>query len=295
MNVMKRKTISASRSLAMLLFGALLMLSGCGFKYMYNQLDRMIPGFVSGFVTLDEVQQADVEQRAVQLLRWHRQQQLPEYVQWLENFKQDVAQGLRLQQVRLHMQSLEGFWKGLLVEIADDLAEITVSLNEEQRRELFDKIGEDNSDYSAEYVKVEKQVQIDVYKQRLEDNFSRWLGDLSKPQREMMQKTAQAFKPTWDERLQARQAWQGQVKKILNSKADRATKVAQLKQMVMQPEKYRHQALSDKMAYNREVFTGLVVEIAASLSKSQRKHLNEKIDDFKSTFIDLIKEGQKKS
>lgn len=277
-----------SARLSALLF-SLLLLAGCGFKYMYNQLDHMIPGFVSGFVTLDAAQQADVEKRAVQLLRWHRSQQLPQYVKWLENFKQDAAQGLTLQQVRQHLHSLEGFWKNFLAEIADDLAEITLSLTEEQRRELFDKIGADNSDYSAEYVEVDPRIQQQIYLQRLEENFTRWLGSLSKQQHHLIEEAAKRFKPTWDDRLKARLNWQGRVKQILNSKDDRASKINQLKDMVLHPEKYRGPGYSDKLAFNRELFVGLLAETSRSLSKTQRRHLSEKIDDLKSIFSELNK------
>ena len=57
--------------------------AACSFKTVYNRLDYLIPEYVEGMVTLDDVLEEKLEQRTLVLLEWHRNTQLKQYADWL--------------------------------------------------------------------------------------------------------------------------------------------------------------------------------------------------------------------
>ncbi len=61
-----------------------LVLTACsGTTLVYNRLDTILPWYVDDYVDLDNPQQQLLDQTLQPFLRWHRQQELPRYVEVL--------------------------------------------------------------------------------------------------------------------------------------------------------------------------------------------------------------------
>ena len=100
----KRLPVSNLKSLhlrtrAPFIITLVLLISACSFKTLYNRLDYMIPSYVEGMVSLDDVLEEEVEQRAEGLLSWHRNTQLVQYADLLRTFQQDIESPLDRQRV----------------------------------------------------------------------------------------------------------------------------------------------------------------------------------------------------
>ena len=88
---------------------ALVAISACSFKMVYNQLDYLIPQYVEDMVTLDDVLETKLEQRTLVLLNWHRKTQLLQYADWLRSVQQQVNDRMTQQQVEKIIAEMEVF------------------------------------------------------------------------------------------------------------------------------------------------------------------------------------------
>ena len=70
---------------------AITTLAACSFKTVYNRLDDLIPKYVEGVVTLDDVLEERLDERVSLLLDWHRSTQLKAYAAWLQSVQQDMG------------------------------------------------------------------------------------------------------------------------------------------------------------------------------------------------------------
>ena len=76
------------RLIIFLLLTSLLM--GCGVKFFYRNLDFFIPWYVDDFVELNNLQEDYLDKVISKHQSWHRKEQLPEYINLLENLANTV-------------------------------------------------------------------------------------------------------------------------------------------------------------------------------------------------------------
>jgi len=87
-----------------------LTVAACSIKTLYNRLDYLIPSYVEGMVSLDDVLEEKVEQRTQTLINWHRNTQLIQYADLLRTFQQDLDSPLTEEQVIQHISAMESVW-----------------------------------------------------------------------------------------------------------------------------------------------------------------------------------------
>ena len=73
----------------------------------------MIPSYVEGMVSLDDVLEEKVERRAEVLVSWHRNTQLVQYADLLRKFQQDIQSPLDKQRVLNHIATMQQLWDAI--------------------------------------------------------------------------------------------------------------------------------------------------------------------------------------
>ena len=63
----------------LLIIITLCFLSGCIVRFVYNQLDWIIPWYIGQMISLSDEQDSALEKSLVSQLKWHRVTQLAEY------------------------------------------------------------------------------------------------------------------------------------------------------------------------------------------------------------------------
>ena len=109
-----------------------MMLASCSVKTLYNQLDYLIPYYVEGMVSLDDMLEEKVEQRTLVLISWHRNTQLDQYAKWLGDLQRDINQELTEEKLQSHIAQLGDFWQSILLKINDEMALLIPLLNIDQ-------------------------------------------------------------------------------------------------------------------------------------------------------------------
>jgi len=264
-----------------------LLISACSLKTLYNRLDYMIPSYVEGMVTLDDVLEEKVEQRAGVLISWHRNTQLVKYADLLRTFQQDIESPLDKQRVLQHIATMQQLWDSLENEINEEMAELLPLLNAEQREELFESIEEKNEDFYDDYVDIDDDERIEQYTDTTLDNFENWLGYLTATQETAIEQAMPGLANSAALRLQQRRLWQGSIRQILDSTDSKAIKTERLRQFFDRFSMNNQPQLAAASDNNIKIFAQLTADIVNQATAEQKAFFINKTDEYIQIFTEL--------
>jgi uncharacterized NAD(P)/FAD-binding protein YdhS len=268
----------------------IVVFAGCSFETVYNRLDKLIPSYVEGLVTLDDVLQQEVELRSQALVSWHRNTQLIQYADWLRELQRDVNPQLDVNRLQQHVENLKEFWQSVSARIQEEMAELLPQLDTEQRRELFDSIADENEDFEEDYVDIDEAERIENYREDVLDNYENWLGELTSAQTDLIETSAAELRSSAHQRLERRRRWQDGIREILDSGKIRSKKTLELRRFFA--DFYTHEDVKMEAIErtNGDVMDRLTVQLVRSMTPDQVDHFVEKTDDYIRIFTELARE-----
>jgi hypothetical protein len=264
-----------------------MMMTSCSIKFIYNQLDYLIPYYVDGMVTLDDMLEEKIEQRSLMLINWHRHTQLDRYAQWLRDFQRDANDQLTEEKVHRYFATLESYWESVSLRINDEMVLLLPLLNAEQRQELFANLAEKNADFREDYIDLNENERIEQFAERLVDSYETWLGDLTNEQEKTMNQAAAKMQSTAELRLQRRLNWQRSLEKILTSNDNKYDKRAALSNYFTEYNNRDNVAMKTAAEKNKMILAGLTVQTVHSMTDEQKSHFLASTNDYIRLFEDL--------
>jgi len=263
------------------------IVSACSFKTIYKRLDYLIPSYVEGMVSLDDMLEKEVEQRTRVLINWHRNTQLKLYAELLREFQFDFGLHLSEERVLQHISNMESLWLPLGEKLNKEMAELLPLLNDEQLDELFESINDKNEEFYEDYVDLVAKERIEKYAESLSDNYENWLGDLTEQQEQYLEKAAYKFHSSAALRLQQRKVWQKNIGEILASSDDPEIKSERLRTFFRKFNDERNAALSAADEGNKQVIAWLTVKLVHASNADQKEYVINKSDDYIRIFTEL--------
>jgi len=269
----------------------ILIIGACSFKTFYNRLDYLVPSYVEGMVSLDEVLKEKVEQRTNVLINWHRNTQLRQYADLLRTFQKDLASPLSEERVLQHMASIELLWQSLKAKLDEEMAGLMPLLNKAQRKELFESIDVKNEEFYNDYVDLDQDERIEQYTDTLFDSYENWLGDLTEKQEKAVEKATLSITSIAALRLQYRKFWQHSIRQILDSDDATENKTenkSERLRLFFDSYKYNNQPeLAAATKANKQVFAGLTAEIFRRLTAEQKAYFITRTNKYITVFTEL--------
>jgi len=254
--------------------------AACSFKAVYNRLDYLIPEYVEGMVTLDDVLEEKLEQSTLVLLEWHRNTQLKQYADWLSALQRDMATQLTEQQVEQRITEMDRFWRSLSAKVNDEMAHLLPLLNKEQLDELFMNIDDTNDEFREEFVDLNEEQRIEDYVERISDTYQGWIGELTDEQQRNVEQAATELVSTAELRLQRRLQWQHGIREILAEEDTVQDKTDRLRQFLAGFEDIDDETMKEKSEINRGIIVRLTVQISHSMTEDQQAHFISKTNDY---------------
>jgi len=268
-----------------ILISGLLISTSCSLKTVYSNLDYLIPAYIDNLVELDALEDR-ADRETILLLIWHQKNQLPKYEKFLTEIKHVVSIGdnekIQPEKILSFIQKSSSLWHEMRKQLSVNLAELLPLLNPEQIQELFASLEDNNKKFIKANIGLSKIDQVEVYNERLINNFEEWLGFLTKTQREQLSKSAQMFQSLSKERLTARLEWQQQTKKLLFS--DETDKTKALLNLFNRLSLKHDKLYESTNVVNRKVLSETLSHTIATLEEEQKQHIIVKLDDY----IELI-------
>lgn len=262
-----------------------LVLSGCGVRYVYSQLDWIVPWYLSDYVSFDGEQRAALDERLAERLDWHCRSQLPGYAQWLREAEAMLVRGgVERAELDAHLLRAERFWDELMVALVDDVSHLLAGLTDEQVQELHARLEKRDRKTREEFVDPPEDVLHDRRVERTEKRLQRWFGGLSAEQRLLVETWSRRLEPVASDWLANRVEWQQRLVTALDARAERDTFDARIADLMRQPQLAWSADYRARIARNRELTLGLIVDVLAAATPRQRERALRETDSLASQF-----------
>ena len=280
-------------SIRLALFAIVLCLGACsGTTFVYNRLDTIVPWYVDDYVDLNGNQEQQLDEELQPFLDWHRQQELPRYVQLLDELDGSLDQPITAKEVAVIYDGIEVAWLRLEEESLDWLLELGGTLSDEQVQEFLAYLQERQEEYEEEYLpRTEAEYREETY-DNFADSFEDYMGRLDSGQLERLQQASADMERSDAVWLQERAAWlqrlavlmqrePGWQQRVRDAVAARGDTVSERYQEVFQ--------------HNLEVVFSSVADLLNSRSEKQDRRLRGELADLREDLQVLIAEGKSTS
>jgi len=256
-------------------------------------VDWLVYWYVDDFVELTNQQEAIVDAKLETWLDWHKESELPQYIQHLSELSDDIrTQQLSLDKMDYHQQKAADHWMRLKAKIVPDLVAMSPMLSQEQVDSMFkeiDKMNEEEADERAEMLAKTPEKRKRESLKRNKRNVKRWLGQLDSAQEQLVEKTYGEYHSNGELWLQYRVRYQAQLRTLLNGTDKGEGFKTKLTKLLMEPEKYRGELLNQRNIDNSNKYKEFLLAADTLATEAQRKHLLDEIAEFADDLNDLVK------
>lgn len=270
--------VSIQRAFLVLLLT--LSLSGCGVRFLYSQLDWLIPWQLRDYVSLDGEQQSILGALVSERLDWHCQTQLPRYAEWLRQVESD----LRSQQVSVDWLAerageAEAFWAALMRELSIDASVILGEATDAQLQELFDNLDARTREQMDQFVNRPDAVLIQERAERMEQRLRRWFGPMNAAQRARIASWSEDLGLFANDWLENRGRWQARLRHaLIEARARPETLQPALEALLVHPESAWSPEYVELLARQSEAIWILLADLYDLSTARQRMRLLNRVD-----------------
>lgn len=266
----------------------MLLLSACsGIKIMYDRLDWIIPWYLDDYVSLGPDQEARFNDQLKNFLKWHRQQQLPEYanfLDWVAASAEDGLDGIEIDTIFREMRQLG---EVLFIGVEKPLQDLLRTMDDAQVAELMRNLADDNTRYREKYVETSADEQRQKRKKEMQESLEKWVGPLDEDQIQLIQEWSQRYYLMGPEYLQSRIEWQQKLQQLLLRRNAAVDLSAEIKQLLSPRDNNRSEQFRLKHSSNESYLRQLNLELDQSLSKQQRLKMISRLKSIAQDFREL--------
>jgi len=163
-------------------------LSACStLKVVYNNSDDLIYWWLDGYADLQDSQKAFTHNALTDLQRWHRQQQLPEYVSLLKRMQTMAPHDITPAQVCAVTEDMRDSFIRVLRQIEPASAQLASQLSTEQLRSVRQRFDKTNKTWKEDWLEPNAQDRLSYRMKQASNRLEDFYGRLDKPQREVLQ------------------------------------------------------------------------------------------------------------
>ena len=253
---------------------SLLVLAGCSqMALVYNRIDWLAPFYVSDYVSLDRGQTRLLKQELLELRDWHCGTQLSSYAQWARVLESDLqSQSLTPTWVATRYRDVREALRELVAAASPGMAELVLTLTPSQEQEFFERLERENNEFAATFIDAPAAKAQQAYAKRMRKQLSEWIGGLTEEQERRVQAWSEQVTPGAADRLQARRAWQDELRRLLKRR-DRPGFESELRKLIAYPDRFKPEQYRKTRDAYRGAMIALLGDIAVSLTSRQRDRL----------------------
>ncbi|MFD2166715.1 DUF6279 family lipoprotein [Thalassotalea euphylliae] len=277
-NICKKATVA---------LGSVFLISGCSFSFIYNNLGWWTNWYLDDYVSLTDEQQAAFDDAFDDLHLWHRKTQLNLYAEQLTALKAEVNAGITEEQVDSQLGTFREHWVTAREKAKPELVELTYMLSPEQRDTLIENLEENNREILEEREDLSVEQRAKKTCQSQQKQFRKWIGKLTKSQKEKVCEISKGFVSTFDEWMTYRGAWLTDFKLAMSPETAKQEYERLFAELISNPDQLKSEKYIQDQAANNKVFSELFVYLMNNLTKKQKNRFNNRIDDFIEDLNDL--------
>ena len=264
---------------------ALIFLTGCSSTtFVYNRIDILLPWYLGSYVDLSRDQKQYLDELLIPFFNWHRHEELPRYAEIINSVQGLLDSEVEVKNIVLITQDVEESWFRLEDELLLWIIPLTKDLTDEQINNFLQVMQTKIIESENKYLKRNDQVyQKDNYN-RLRKNLRRFIGTMSKEQRELVKSASKSMRRVDTEWIQNRKKLVANLGSILQREEgweQRFISITHRDELVSK--NYR-----DNYAYNIDVTHHLIAAILNTRTKKQDKKIRAQLKRYRTDIEILI-------
>lgn len=272
---------------AILLALSLAVLTGCStVRIGYTQLDNIALWTADRYFDLDEQQKKEFSMRVRRLHVWHRNEQLPDYAEFLTLAKARVERGLNAKDVHWFLEGIKKRYEIIVNRGADDAAAILLTITPHQLdfvQERWEKLNRRFVSDNRLDSSVEEQRQASS--QRSISRFRDWFGSLSIDQERIIRASVEKIDMTGSLRHQDRMRRQREFLQLMQLRGEPGVFKEKLRHWLIHWDAGRSPEYQRAWARWRDQNIAMLLAVDRTLTSQQRAmavhRLQDYIDDFR--------------
>lgn len=233
--------------------------------------------YVGGYIDMSGTQKGWLRERLATTIAWHRQEELPAYRRTIEAAVQKLDGPVSVADVRQFYGDARRYYNRLVEHALPDVADLALTLDAEQARQLERKFAEDNKKYVKDSVRGTADERFEREAKKYIERFEDFTGHLSDAQRAIIVNGLKSQPDMTSERLGDRRFRQGEALALLRAKPDRERVIAGLRRILIETETWRRPEFTQKLRERDERLFQIVATLSATLTPEQRASVKKKL------------------
>ncbi|MFA0195079.1 DUF6279 family lipoprotein [Vibrio artabrorum] len=263
------------------------LLAGCGTKFAYNNIDWLIIRYIEDFVSLSKSQESELDERLNVLQQWHKDTQLPLYITQLEAIEKVDRSELNSTFIVGQSDQIKNHIRTIINQFSPDIYALSMQLSPKQDSQFLKNFREKQQDYYEEKLRLNDEDSRARYRSRIEARLERWLGSISKEQKQIIFVWSQAWVNTNENWRQYQNAIYQDISTLMEKKADLHIAQPIIMNLLLNNETYYPDELESQLEQNMQTSAKFLVDIAAVSSDKQWAYFMTELASLKSTLMAL--------
>ncbi|MEZ5570669.1 MAG: DUF6279 family lipoprotein [Halioglobus sp.] len=271
---------------------ALSLVACSGTTFVYNRLDFLLPWYVDDYTELNDQQESYLAELIAPFLSWHRNQELPSYIEILTGIERSLEQPQTAAGIAAVFAQLEAAWLRLEGEALDWLLDLGAQLSDEQIAGFMNLMWEQQEEFKEEYLERSDEEFYDDSYDNLVDNAKEYLGALSDEQRTLLRVASRRLLRSDAAWLDERAQWLMQLGELLKRQPQWQQ---QVREAVAQRRQHPSPEYTRVYTHNMGVIYELVAQLLNSRSELQDEHLRDRLTELREDLTTLVAQGKASS
>ncbi len=265
-------------------------LAGCSSTtFLYNRLDFILPWLLGDYVRLDSAQKVYLKQQLDPFLDWHREEELPRYIDLIEQIERTLDDPVTVTQVEAIVAEFERAWARVERRGVGLLLDLGERLDDEQMAEFLDALFEKQQELQEKYLeRSDEEYYKDAY-DNFTDSAQDFLGRLSSEQKLAIEQGIAGLWRSDHAWISERAAWNERLSSILQREPgwqDALWAALARREQDISPE-YRETYL-----HNSAHLQGVLVNLLNSRTEAQDRRLRRELADYREDFARLVEQSR---
>ncbi|WP_373954127.1 DUF6279 family lipoprotein [Vibrio pomeroyi] len=263
------------------------LFAGCGTKFAYNNISWFAVSYIEDFVSLSNSQESELEARLDSLQAWHKETQLPLYISQLEAIQSITRPDMNSAFIVDQSEQIKNHIRAIVNKFAPDVYALSMQLSAKQDSEFLKNFREKQQDYYEERLSLNDEDSRERYRNRIEERLERWLGSVSKEQKQIIYTWSQEWVNTNDNWRQYQNNTYQDFTTLMEKKSDLHIAQSIIMNLLLNNEAYYPDELESKLNKNMQTSAKFLVDIAAISSDKQWSYFMNELESLKSTLVTL--------
>ncbi|MCY9825749.1 DUF6279 family lipoprotein [Vibrio chagasii] len=260
---------------------------GCGTKFAYNNISWFAVSYIEDFVSLSNSQESELEARLDSLQAWHKQTQLPLYIEQLQVLQNINRSELSPAFIVEQSEQIKNHIRIIVNKFSPDIYALSMQLNPKQDREFLTNFRKKQQEFYEERLSLNDADSRERYRERIEERLERWLGSVSKEQQQIIVTWSQEWINTNDNWREYQNNTYQDLTLLMQKKSDLHISQPIIMKLLLNNESYYPDGLESQLNKNIQTSAEFLVDIAAVCSDKQLSYFMNELESLESTLITL--------